>query len=792
LGWLLMLCVGLAPVLTARPLRIGVELQAPPMAFVDAQGQPAGFSADLLRAMAATGLVEVEIVPGFWTDHLADLQLGKIDALANVVYRPGRIPVMDYSIGHAKVHGVAYRRPDHPPLRRTADFAGKTLGALGGTIAYNHAAAHPGWGATLRRFDTWQEALDATARGEIDATIMLSPLTSQMGDLHDLRADFVDDIIHQYHFAVRQGDSETLAALNEALATVRHNGDFDRIYAKWIGPIEPQPIRWADLKPYRLPALAVVLLLVALFAWQRRMLRRLARQTEDLRISEERLKFALEGSGDGIWDWEASTGRILRSKLWMEMLGYAEDEIGPGMDEWLGRVHPDDLPAVRAVQEANVRGETPSFSIEHRMRCKDGTWKWILNRGMVVRRDSAGRPLRIIGTHTDLTDRKQAEDDRLILGKLESTGVLAGGIAHDFNNLLTAILLNLELAQISMDKPGEVLRRVEGAQKAALSARSLTHQLITFARGGAADPRVTDISGLLRESVPLALTGSNVRAEVRIAPDLWPVKVDAGQIGQVIRNLVLNAREVMPDGGVVTLQAENTVVRAGDGRALPAGDYLHLAVSDEGAGIAPEVLPKIFDPYFSTKQRGPQRGMGLGLTICHSIIQKHGGSITVESVPRRGTTFHVYLPATPEGPAGMVAPAPARPSLRALRPARILVMDDEPAIQTSMVRALEEMGLVAEVAADGRSAIEQYACARADGRPFDAVLLDLTVPGGMGGLDALRAMRATDPAVKAVVMSGFTNDQQLHDSVGHGFKAALRKPFDLAALQDVLFRVLEA
>lgn len=772
-------------VAAAQPLRVGVELTSPPMAYVDQEGVPRGFTPELLEAMEATGLVDIEIVADYWTNHLNSLQSGKLDALANVVYRPNRVPVLDYSIGHAKVHGVVYRREDHRPFRTTRDFSGMVFGSLLGTVAYSHATAHPEWGVTLRDYRSWDAALEATARGETDGTIMLSPLSSQVSNRRGLKADFIDDIIHQYHMAVRPGDGATLAKLNEALATVRHNGDFDRIYAKWIGPIEPRSIRLADLRPYYLPAVVVLVAIGLLFWWQRRMFRRLARQAKALRESEERWKFAVEGSGDGVWDYDCVSGRILRSRRWKEMLGYDETEIGTGLEEWKDRVHSEDRAAVEQALRALEQNGGSTFMVEHRLRCKDGTWKWLLNRGMVMSRQPDGRPRRIIGTHTDLTARKQAEEDRLVLGKLESTGVLAGGIAHDFNNLLTAILLNLELAQLSRGTPPDILVRIEGAQKAALSARGLTQQLITFARGDTALPRMTNIGELLRESVPLALTGSSVRGDVHAPSELWPALVDSGQIGQVIRNLVLNAREAMAKGGVITLRAENVVLSAGDRHHLEPGEYVHITVSDAGDGIRPEVLPKIFDPYYSTKQRGPQRGMGLGLTICHSIIQKHKGTITVESVLHHGTTFHIYLPAAPRAvvevvPAGHEAPA------RSTRPGRVLVMDDEPAIQQSVAQALEQMGHTVEIAGDGRAAVNLHAIGRATGRPFAAAILDLTVPGGMGGLDAIKAMRVSEPGLKAVVMSGYANDAVMQDWTSHGFDAALKKPFDIASLHEVL------
>jgi PAS domain S-box-containing protein len=790
----LLLCLsgGMPASLWSRTLRIGVENNSEPLSFVDAQGRPVGFSAELLAAMAKAGPLDIEVVPGYWAQILDEFQRGRLDALANVTITEGRRATMDFSISHAYVHGLIYFRHGEPALTRTAQFAGKTIGTLAGSIGYTNALTHHGWGAKFIAYDSWQKALDATRAGEIDAALFIrSPSSGAEARNNGLDWAFVDDVVHQYHFAVHKGDGLALEQINEALATVRANGTFDRLYAKWIGPLEPHPIRLADLRPYYLPAGLVLLALLALFLWQRHMMARQARQAAQLRNSEERWKFALEGSGDGVWDWDAHTNQVHRSRRWKEMIGYADAEIGTGLDEWITRVHPDDLPAVIAMEDAHHRGETTSFAIEHRLRCKDGSWKWILNRGMIVSRDAGGRPLRMIGTHTDLTARKQAEEDRLVLGKLESTGVLAGGIAHDFNNLLTAILLNLDLARFHHESAASMLPRVEAAEKAALAARSLTQQLITFSKGDASVVQLADIGSLLHESMPLVLSGSAVRGDLQVADGLWPARVDAGQIGQVIRNLVLNAREAMPGGGVVTVTAENATLAAGEVTGLSAGDYVHIRVIDQGTGIPPAVMGRIFDPYFSTKQRGPQRGMGLGLTICHSVMQKHHGAITVESAPERGTTFHLYLPASHHQPPGKANSNPPLPS-RADIARRILVMDDEPVMRETLVQALRTMGHEVTAAGDGQRAVELYRQAAKQGRPYAAVILDLTVAGGMGGHDALQAMRAVDPAVRAIVTSGYTNDKILHDHTAAGFKAALPKPFTSDMLQTVIKQVFTA
>jgi PAS domain S-box-containing protein len=386
---------------------------------------------------------------------------------------------------------------------------------------------------------------------------------------------------------------------------------------------------------------------------------------------------------------------------------------------------------------------------------------------------------------SDVTAEKRAEADRLILNKLESTGILAGGIAHDFNNLLTVVLLNLELAEMLNPADAEQARHLEEAKKSALKTKGLTAQLLTFAEGGAPIRRPMHLSGLVQESVRLASSGSKVRCEFSLAEDLWLAEVDEAQLGQVIRGLALNAREAMPQGGVLSVRAENVVLKASEHPSLTAGNYVRVSLADQGIGIPEEVLPKIFDPYFSTKQRGDRKGMGLGLTICHSIVQKHAGAIAVESAVGVGTTFDVYLPAAARK-SRREAPQPANVP----QPGRVLVMDDEAGVREVVGRTLSGMGHEVTLARDGRTAIEIYKAAKLLGRRFDAVILGLTIRDGMGGRETLQELLKLDPRVKAIAMSGYALDPVMLEPEDHGFKGVLTKPFDIENLHANLSRVM--
>ena len=388
----------------------------------------------------------------------------------------------------------------------------------------------------------------------------------------------------------------------------------------------------------------------------------------------------------------------------------------------------------------------------------------------------------------DISGLKQAEKNRLILNKLESTGILAGGIAHDFNNLLTVISLNLELARKLTPPEGDLRIHLENAETTALAARSLTQQLITFSEGGSPVLKPLHLPTIIHESVRAALSGSRTQCRFSLADDLWPAEADARQIEQVIRNLILNAREAMPQGGEISINAENISSESDGNPSDPPDRTVRIRITDKGGGIAKEVLPKIFDPYFSTKKRGDQKGMGLGLTICHTIVTKHKGTITAESAAGTETAFTIHLPAAPEIPAEEKPPTPA--GLQ--HPSKILVMDDEEGLRAVVGLLLRQLGHEVETVADGKKAIEVYGEAQHRGRPFDLVLLDLTIREGMSGQDTIQALLQTDPSVTAVVMSGYTDDPAILDPARYGFKSALLKPFGCDELKDSMSRAIQS
>jgi signal transduction histidine kinase len=381
-----------------------------------------------------------------------------------------------------------------------------------------------------------------------------------------------------------------------------------------------------------------------------------------------------------------------------------------------------------------------------------------------------------------MAERQRMEDELLKVRKIESVGVFAAGIAHDFNNLLTGILGYISLAQLVAQMDTKVIAYLTEAEQACQRATALTQQLLTFAKGGAPVRHTVSLVELLKESVGFALRGANVRGDIQIAADLWPVDVDAGQINQVIHNIVLNAVQAMPGGGIVAVRAENIVFEAGAPFPLREGQYVKITIQDYGCGILKEVLSNIFDPYFTTKAEGS----GLGLTTAYAIVTKHDGYITVTSEVGLGTTVVIYLPASPQA----LVSAQTHPPIPLSGSGRILVMDDEEMIRNLLRKLLETLGYTVECVQDGAEAVTVYQHAQAAGQPFAIVILDYTIPGGMGGLETLNRLRAIDPQVKALISSGYANNPVMAAWAYYGFSGVVAKPYTIAQLQETLHNVL--
>jgi nitrogen-specific signal transduction histidine kinase/CheY-like chemotaxis protein len=397
-------------------------------------------------------------------------------------------------------------------------------------------------------------------------------------------------------------------------------------------------------------------------------------------------------------------------------------------------------------------------------------------------RDQDDRAVGILGVTRDITERKKMEQEILKFSKLESVGILAGGIAHDFNNFLMAILGNISVAKMYTEPGDKISERLTEAEKASLRARDLTKQLLIFSLGGAPIKKILSIAEVIKDSALFALRGSKARCEFSIPADLWPVEVDEGQIGQAINNLVINADQALPEGGIIEVRAENITIDANYGFPVKEGEYIKISIKDQGVGIPEEYLTKIFDPYFTTKQKGS----GLGLATTYSIIKNHQGYITLESKTREGTTFYVYLPALPKE---FLTEKDEEEKIFA-GSGKILVVDDEKMVRDVTGNMLKLIGYESESAGNGVEAVEVYKKARESQQSFDAIILDLTIPGTMGGRETIKKLMEIDPEVKAIVCSGYSNDPVMANFREYGFSGFLVKPYKVEELNEILQRII--
>ena len=643
-----------------RTLRAGVETHSAPFTDEDTQGRPIGFSVELLQAVAQAEKLRVEYKPMDWGELLAAFRRGEIDVICNVVDTPERREFMRFSTTTMVMSGGLFMRRGTPVINSPADLAGRRLAVLRDSRAHDYARQQ-NWGMQFVFVPTLSEAVEAVHDGRADGLLATSLITKHLiearGYTDVLPATLsLPDFDYHERFGVQKNDVELLAQLDEGLVLVNRNGTYDRLYEEWLEPLEPRQLAWRDLQPYLPLFLLLTLVTLGGLLWQRRLLRRLARQAGALRQSEEQLQLIFEGSQDAFWDWDMPSGRVQRSPRWTTTLGYTPEEIGPQRQAFLDLVHPADR-AKSTEFEQRIRQGQDKFEVELRLKSKSGDWRWILERGKVVARDPAtGVPLRLTGTHTDITERKsqEAEADKLQnkmqeAQKLESLGVLAGGIAHDFNNLLTVILGNSALARLESGDSSVNAARLDSVVAAANRAAELCHQLLAYAGKGSYAVERINLNELVTETTRLLelSISKQARLEFNLSPLLPKIEADRSQLRQVIMNLVINASEALDyKSGTVGISTTLATLPLSETASTPPmpelmpGDYVCLAVTDTGSGMTPEVLARIFDPFFTTKFTG----RGLGLPAVLGIVRTHGGILKVQSNYGEGSTFRVYLP----------------------------------------------------------------------------------------------------------------------------------------------------
>ncbi len=506
-----------------------------------------------------------------------------------------------------------------------------------------------------------------------------------------------------------------------------------------------------------------------------------ARSRFALQREKERLAVTLRSIADGVIATDTSGKIVLMNNAAAMVTGWSVagatgrpiQEVFTILDE---KNREPLTSSVKHILEDETATETRRNVI---LLARDGVERIIAKSAAPIR-DGNSHLVGVAVVFRDITEKRRYESDLLKSSKLESVGVLAGGIAHDFNNILSIVLGNVSLCKVLVEPNTEVHMRLTSAEKGCARARELTQQLLTFAKGGAPVRKSAAVQDIIHESTAFASRGSNVVCKHHADPDLWPVDVDAGQISQVFNNLVINAVQAMPKGGALGTRAVNCDITENMKIPVRPGRYVHITVEDTGCGVPPANLGRIFDPYFTTKENGS----GLGLATAYAIIQKHEGAITVESRVGEGTTFHIYLPASDTAP--IRSSGETQIFVRKKGTGRILVMDDELPIRDLARASLSHLGYEVDTAEHGNEALEKFQSAKSEGRPYAAIIMDLTVPGGMGGRETVKRLLDLDPHVKAIVSSGYSQDPVMANYREFGFVAMVEKPYKIESLAKTL------
>jgi PAS domain S-box-containing protein len=513
---------------------------------------------------------------------------------------------------------------------------------------------------------------------------------------------------------------------------------------------------------------------------------------EALAAEKEQLSVTLRSIGDGVITADSEDRVILINNAAERLTGWGQEEAA-GLDLTEVFHVSAEIPVLQSgnggAAGAQNLTELKSPIGQKIFRTRNGAERVIAESRSPIC-DKSGQILGTVIVFRDITDQKKMEEELLQARKLESLGVLAGGIAHDFNNLLAVVLGNISFAKMFIKPEEKTFGRLTEAEKACMRGKDLTYQLLAFARGGGPLRQTVDIVRLIKDCAMASVTEPSVDLQLSLPDDIFPLRIDENQIRQVLERMFSNAQEAMEKGGVLKVGAENVVVGTGSTLALKQGDYVRILVQDEGPGIEESDLQRIFDPYFTKKQMGYEKGTGLGLSICYAVVKDHGGLITVDSKPGKGTLFHIYLPVDVRHE--VVSNKPVTSSARTTNgKGRLLFMDDDEGVRDVIAEMLLHLGYDVVCAKDGAVAIDRYTEAAQANKPFDVVIADLTVRDGMGGQELVEQLHRLDPDVRAVISSGYSNDPVLYDFRKHGFLGVVAKPYKIEELCAVIDQVMQ-
>ena len=774
-------------------VKIAGPIFFPPFHYYNKKGNPEGISADYINSILySLGIEPLIDKNNSWSEVLEKAQNKKIDLIPCIAKTPKRESYLIFSRPYLSF-------PICIITRKNSSFIGGIKDLNSKTIAFVRNISTIDWlkknniDFTPYYVNTPLEGLKAVSFGKADAKIENLAAFSYFIEKYGLTnlkiaapTPFKE---YSLYMAVRKDLHILNQIINKTIIAIDPE-QHTHIRNKWLSVRYEYGINITQV----IILISIIILLSAIslilfYIWNRKLKKEISereRAEQALRESEKRLKTAGNATYDLIYEWDVGSDSLKWFGNIDHFLGFEDGEISRDINAWLNLIHPEDKPQLANAVELH-RKLTRPIQYEYRIKNSKGEYRYWKDHGLPLLDDN-GKPYLWIGVCSDKTEKIIAENERKRLEeqlqqsqKIEAIGTLAGGIAHDFNNMLGIILGNVSEALSSITEKEELYQILLDIQEGGIQAQSLTQQLLTFSKGGAPIKQLTDINQLIEESVGFVIRGSKSNCEFMLSENLPHAMVDPGQLNQSINNIVINAIQAMPEGGTLRIISKEMTLTNKTSLPILSGNYIKISIIDQGSGIPDKDLSRIFDPFYTTKTKGN----GLGLSTTFSIIKRHNGHISAESVLGKGTTFHIYLPASKEKALQITKTSIQSVSNNQIN-GRILIMDDQKPILKMMSRMLNRLGYDTDCAIDGAQAFDIYKKAIQENNPFDFVILDLTIPGGMGGAEAIKKLRELDSNVKAVVSSGYSNDPIMSNYKEYGFCGLIPKPYTKDQMKNLI------
>ena len=752
----------------------------PPYIFRDESGKLKGIIVDQWDLWSKKTGVNVHIVATDWSDALKLMSEGRGDVIDTVFYTAERAAKYDYTPEYADIEVPVFFENSLSGIDSIESLSGYIVGVKDGDACIEILNSH---GITsLKKYPNYESIVKDAAAGKIHIFCADKPPALFYIYKYKIENLFRYSLTlntGQFHRAVKKGNRSVLNLVNEGFNKITDE-EYIKIDRKWFG----SEIKYNRLEKYFIPVLsgfigfAAFMILVSLYLKVkiRRKTAELRETVNKLKSSEEKNRALLMANPDLLFIFDSGYNFIdYKAEVNDELYAEPADFIGKNIKEVL----PRDLAelTIKKIELVNKTGRMQSYEYDIEL---DGEKIFFDSRLLKFGENT------FLAIVRNISEKKKRDEETIRSHKLESLGIFAGGIAHDFNNILSAIVGYISLARMKIDNKDKAVELLDEAGKSGLRARHLTEQLLAFSKGGNPVKEITNVIDVVKESADFIMSGSKTALNYNVEPDVLKADIDRGQIGQVIQNIILNASQAMPSGGVIYISIRNQYMKDENVISIPEGTYVAIEIKDEGSGIESRNLKRIFDPYFTTKKDGN----GLGLTICHSIVKRHGGGIEVESVPGKGTEFTIYLPACNDVKSDKKTVSAPKISTD-LKNLSVIIMDDEPQLRYIMKEVLNDEGAKIFTVSDGSEAIDLFEKMASSGEPADLIIADLTIPGGMGGLEAIRIIREQGLPFKAIVISGYSNDPVMSDFKNYGFDAYIAKPFTSEDLLAVVKKVFE-